>query len=87
MIRGALTPECNAAVRAVLEALGKKAGQEDDRTEGQRFRDALQLAWEPLPRVGRYPRWHWQADEAACAPCLASSGATAPPAPPAPAQI
>src|SRR5262249_35140434 len=28
-IRGNLTPECNAAVRAVLEALGKKAGPED----------------------------------------------------------
>ena len=44
VIRGDLTPECNAAVRAVLEALGKKAGPEDDRTEGQRFHDALQLA-------------------------------------------
>jgi len=32
-------------VRAVLEALGKKAGPEDDRTEGKRFHDALQLAW------------------------------------------
>jgi hypothetical protein len=35
----------------VLEALGKKAGPEDDRTEGQRFHDALQLACAPLPRV------------------------------------
>src|SRR5215471_10202176 len=32
-IRGNLTPECNAAVKAVLEALGKKAGPEDHRTE------------------------------------------------------
>jgi len=48
VIRGDLTPECNAAVRAVLEALGKKAGPEDDRTEGQRFHDALQLACAPL---------------------------------------
>ena len=51
VIRGDLTPGCNAAVRAVLEALGKKAGPEDDRTEGQRFHDALQLACALLPRV------------------------------------
>ena len=42
VIRGNLTPECAAAVQAVLEALGKKAGPEDPRTEGQRFHDALQ---------------------------------------------
>jgi hypothetical protein len=36
VIRGNLTPECAAAVRAVLEALGKKTGPEDDRTEGKR---------------------------------------------------
>jgi hypothetical protein len=42
VIRGNLTPECAAAVQAVLEALGKKAGSEDTRTEGQRFHDALQ---------------------------------------------
>jgi hypothetical protein len=46
-----MTPECAAAVRAVLEALGKKAGPEDDRTEGKRFHDALQLACAPQPRV------------------------------------
>jgi hypothetical protein len=34
VIRGNLTPECAAAVQAVLEALGKKAGPEDPRTEG-----------------------------------------------------
>jgi hypothetical protein len=38
-------------VRAVLEALGKKAGRKSDRTEGQRFHDALQLACGPQPRV------------------------------------
>jgi hypothetical protein len=53
VIRGDLTPECAAAVTAVLEALGKKAGPEDDRTEKQRFHDALQLAWAPQPRVCR----------------------------------
>jgi hypothetical protein len=63
VIRGDLTPECRAAVRAVLEALGKKAGPEDDRTEAQRFHDALQLACALLPRVrqpvGRFPSGPW----------------------------
>jgi hypothetical protein len=44
VIHGNLTPECTAAVTAVLEALGKKAGPEDNRTEDKRFHDALQLA-------------------------------------------
>jgi hypothetical protein len=39
------TPECTTAVRAVLEALGKKTGSEGDRVEGKRFQDALQPAW------------------------------------------
>jgi hypothetical protein len=55
VIRGNLTPECTAAVRAVVEALGKKAGQEDDRTEGKRFHDALQLACELLLRAKLVP--------------------------------
>ena len=55
VIRGDLTPECNTAVRAVLEALGKKAGPEDDRTEGQRFHDALQLACTLLLRARLVP--------------------------------
>lgn len=41
-VTGDPTPECAAAVRAVLEALGKKRGPEDDRTAAQRFHDALQ---------------------------------------------
>jgi hypothetical protein len=55
VIRGDLTPECAAAVTAVLEALGKKAGPEDDRTEKQRFHDALQLACELLLRARLVP--------------------------------
>jgi Domain of unknown function (DUF222) len=54
-LRGDLTPECAAAVQAVLEALGKKAGPEDTHSEGQRFHDALQLGCTLLPRVG--VRW------------------------------
>ena len=55
MIRGNLTPECAAAVQAVLEALGKKAGSEDTRTEGQRFHDALQAGCELLIRAKMVP--------------------------------
>ena len=51
VIGGNLTHECAAAVGAVVEALGRKAGPEDDRTEGRRFHDALQLACASLPRV------------------------------------
>jgi hypothetical protein len=51
VIRGNLTPECAAAVRALLEALGKKADPGDDRTEDKRFHDALQMACALLPRV------------------------------------
>jgi hypothetical protein len=54
-IRGNLTPECNAAVQAVLESLGKKAGPEDHRTEHQRFHDALQAGCELLIRARMIP--------------------------------
>ncbi len=43
-IDGDLTPRCAAAVQAVLDALGKKAGPEDTRTAGQRRHDALEEA-------------------------------------------
>lgn len=55
VIRGDLTPECAAAVTAVLQALGKQSGPGDDRTEGQRFHDALQLACELLLRAKLVP--------------------------------
>jgi hypothetical protein len=54
-VTGNLTPECAVALQAVLEALGKKAGQEDDRTESQRRHDALQEACELLIRAGMVP--------------------------------
>jgi hypothetical protein len=44
VIRGDLTPECAAAVTAVFDALGKKRGKEDHRTQDQRYHDALQEA-------------------------------------------
>jgi hypothetical protein len=43
-LNGDLTPECTAAVAALFEALGKKAGPEDDRTPSQRRHDALEEA-------------------------------------------
>jgi len=54
-LRGDLTPECAAAVQAVLDALGKKAGPEDVRSPGQRFHDALQLGCELLIRAKMLP--------------------------------
>jgi hypothetical protein len=55
VIRGDLTPECAAAVTAVLEALGKKRGPEDDRNQGQRFHDALAEACHLLLRARLAP--------------------------------
>jgi hypothetical protein len=54
-IRGNLTPECAAAVQAVLESLGKRHGPEDMRSEAQRFHDALQLGCELLIRAKMIP--------------------------------
>ena len=44
VLEGELTPACAAALAAVLEALGKKAGPEDTRTAPQRRHDALEEA-------------------------------------------
>jgi hypothetical protein len=54
-VSGDLTPECTAALQAVLDSLGKKAGPEDDRTEAQRYHDALRLACELLLRARLVP--------------------------------
>lgn len=55
VIRGDLTPECAAAVTAVLEALGKRRGTEDDRNQEQRFHDALTEACHLLLRARLTP--------------------------------
>ena len=52
---GDLTPGCAAALSAVLEALGKKAGPEDTRTSWQRRHDALEDACRRLIRAGMVP--------------------------------
>jgi hypothetical protein len=54
-VGGDLTPECSAAVTAVLEALGKRRGPEDLRSAGQRYHDALQEACELLIRAKLVP--------------------------------
>jgi hypothetical protein len=50
-----LTPECAAAVMAVLEALGKKAGPEDIRSLPQRQHDALEEACRRLAGSSMLP--------------------------------
>jgi len=52
---GELTPRCAAALTAVLEALGKKAGPEDTRTLVQRRHDALEEACRRLISAGCLP--------------------------------
>jgi hypothetical protein len=48
VIHGDLTAECAAIVGQVLDALGAKAGKEDDRSQEERYHDALQEAMRPL---------------------------------------
>jgi hypothetical protein len=52
---GDLAPGCSAALSAVLEALGKRAGPEDLRTTVQRRHDALEEACRRLIRSGMLP--------------------------------
>jgi hypothetical protein len=52
---GNLTPQCAAAVQAVLDALGKRRGPEDERTKGQRLHDALEEACRRLIGSGCLP--------------------------------
>ncbi len=54
-VAGDLTPACTAALSAVLEALGKKAGPEDVRTAAQRRHDALEEACRRLVAAGGLP--------------------------------
>jgi hypothetical protein len=52
---GDLTPECAAALTAVLESLGRKVGPEDERTVAQRRHDALEEACRRLVASGMLP--------------------------------
>jgi Domain of unknown function (DUF222) len=55
VLHGDLTPECAAAVQAVLDALAAPAGAEDDRTREQRCHDALLEATRRLAAAGMLP--------------------------------
>jgi Domain of unknown function (DUF222) len=52
---GDLTPQAAAAVQAVLDSLGKRAGPEDLRSKGQRDHDALEEACRRLIASGCLP--------------------------------
>jgi Domain of unknown function (DUF222) len=54
-LRGELTPQCAAALAAVLESLGKRAGPEDLRSKWQRSHDALEEACRRLIAAGGLP--------------------------------
>jgi Domain of unknown function (DUF222)/HNH endonuclease len=54
-LAGDLTPQCATALRAVLDALAKKAGPEDVRSKGQREHDALEEACRRLVAAGGLP--------------------------------
>ncbi|MGH3273294.1 MAG: DUF222 domain-containing protein, partial [Streptosporangiaceae bacterium] len=54
-LAGDLTPECAAALTAVLDSLGKRAGPEDDRTQAQRHHDAIEEACRRLIAAGGLP--------------------------------
>ena len=55
VLTGDLTPECAAVVGTVLDALSAPAGAEDDRTQAQRYHDALLEALRRLVASGLLP--------------------------------
>jgi hypothetical protein len=55
VIHGDLTPECAEFVQTVLDALSGPAGADDDRTQEQRYHDALQEAMRRLLAAGLLP--------------------------------
>ena len=55
VLHGDLTPECAELVGRVLDALGAKAGKDDDRTRDQRYHDALAEAMKRLLAAGLLP--------------------------------
>src|SRR5260370_14899219 len=54
-VTGDLSAGCSAALSAVLESLGKRAGPEDIRTAAQRRHDALEEACRRLIAAGMLP--------------------------------
>jgi hypothetical protein len=80
-LAGDLTPECAAAVQAVLDALGKHRGPGELRSQGQRWHDALAGAAQMLIAAGMCPGRAGQPTRCSCtcrspssAPCPARPG-------------
>ena len=55
VLTGDLTPECASIVGTVLDALSAPAGAEDDRSQAQRYHDALHEALQRLVAAGLLP--------------------------------
>ena len=55
MLHGDLTPECAEVVGRVLDALGGKAGKDDDRSKEERYHDALDEAMRRLVSADLLP--------------------------------
>ena len=55
VVSGDLTPECAAVVAKVLDALSAPGGEEDDRSQAQRYHDALQEAMQRLVTANLVP--------------------------------
>ena len=55
VLTGELSPECAAIVGTVLDALSAPAGPEDDRSQAQRYHDALHEALQRLVAAGLLP--------------------------------
>jgi hypothetical protein len=55
VLHGELTPECAAAVQAVLGELSQRSGKDDDRSQGERLHDALGDAMRRLLGTGLVP--------------------------------
>jgi Domain of unknown function (DUF222)/HNH endonuclease len=62
-LRADLTPQCTAALQAILESLGKPAGPEDLRSKWQRQHDALEEALRRLTGSGCLPQRGGQATQ------------------------
>ena len=55
VLTGDLSPECASIVGTVLDALSAPAGAEDDRSQAQRYHDALHEALQRLVAAGLLP--------------------------------
>jgi hypothetical protein len=64
VLRGELTPECAAMLRAVLARLGQRCGKEDTRAVGERNHDALQEAMRRLLGADLLPKVNGHAVQA-----------------------